>query len=121
MSARLPVSCDVIPRDFTEGAWCGGQLTSNDILDQRASSFVGCRWFNHFVSTISFCKKIDILSALSLDAEMIIIFFSLSLNNVHKTKPAVIQDLPTPRNAWICKRLGPVSYTHLTLPTNSGV
>ena len=47
------------------------------------------------------------LSARSLDAEIIMIFFSGLLNRVHRTKAPVIQDLPTPRNACICKRLGP--------------
>ena len=47
------------------------------------------------------------LSARSLEAEMIMIFFSLLLKRVHNTKAPVIQDLPTPRKAWICKRLGP--------------
>jgi hypothetical protein len=56
---------------------------------------------------ISFCKKIDMLSARSLDADMIIIFFSGSLKSVHKTKAPVIQDLPTPLKAWICNLFGP--------------
>lgn len=47
------------------------------------------------------------LSARSLDAEMIIIFFSGLLNRTQRTKAPVIQLLPTPRNAWICKRFGP--------------
>ena len=47
------------------------------------------------------------LSARSLDAEIIIIFFSALLKRVQRTKAPVIQDFPTPRNAWICKRLGP--------------
>ena len=43
----------------------------------------------------------------ALDADIIIIFFSESLNSVHKTKAPVIQDLPTPRKAWICNLFGP--------------
>ena len=56
---------------------------------------------------ISFCRKMDMLSARSFDADIIIIFFSLSLNSVHNTKAPVIQDLPTPRKAWICNLFGP--------------
>ena len=47
------------------------------------------------------------LSARSLDAEMIMIFFSESLNRVQRTNAPVIQDLPIPLKAWICRRLGP--------------
>ena len=75
--------------------------------DQRESSDFGLMWDSHGVSMISFCKKIDMLSARSLEAEMIMIFFSLSLNRVHNTNAAVIQLLPTPRNPWICRRFGP--------------
>ena len=47
------------------------------------------------------------LSALSLDADTTMIFLSGLLNSVQRTKAAVIQDLPTPRNAWIWSRFGP--------------
>jgi hypothetical protein len=47
------------------------------------------------------------LSARSFEAEMIMIFFSGLLKRVHNTNAPVIQLLPTPRNAWICSRLGP--------------
>jgi hypothetical protein len=47
------------------------------------------------------------LSARSLEAEIIMIFFSGSLKSVHNTNAPVIQLLPTPRKAWICSRLGP--------------
>ena len=56
---------------------------------------------------ISFWQKIEKLSALSLDADITMIFLSGSLNNTHNTKAAVIQDLPTPLKALICNRFGP--------------
>ena len=40
-SARLPVSCPVMPTDFTDGAWWGEQFTSKLILDHLASSDFG--------------------------------------------------------------------------------
>ena len=42
-SARDPVNCPVIPTDLTDGAWCGEQLTSNEMRDHRASSDLGRR------------------------------------------------------------------------------
>ena len=56
-SAREPVSWPVIPTDLTEGAWWGEQETSKLIRDQRESSPLGCKCFNHGVSIINFCKK----------------------------------------------------------------
>ena len=106
-SAREPVSWPVIPTDLTEGAWWGEHLTSNEIRDQRPPSSLGWRCCNQGVSIISFCKKIDMLSARSLEAEMIMIFFSALLKSVQRTKAPVIQLLPTPRKADICRRLGP--------------
>ena len=106
-SARLPVSCPVMPTDFTLGAWWGEHSTSKLTLDHLASSDFGRKWESHGVSIISFCRKIDMLSARSLDAEMIIIFRSGSRKSVHRTKAPVIQLLPTPRKAWIWRRLGP--------------
>ena len=106
-SARDPVSCPVIPTDLTDGAWCGLQLTSKLILDHLLSSDLGWRCFNQGVSMMSFCRKIDMLSARSFDAEIIMTFLSASLNSVHNTNAPVIHDLPTPRNACTCKRFGP--------------
>ena len=73
--------------------------TSKLIRDQRASSLFGRRCDSQGVSMISFWRKIDMLSARSFDAEIIMIFFSGLLKRVHNTKAPVIHDLPTPRNA----------------------
>ena len=81
--------------------------TSKEIRDHLWSSFLGFKWDNHGTSRISLWQKIEKASALSLEAETTITFLSGSLNNVQRTNAAVIQDLPTPRNAWICNLLGP--------------
>ena len=40
ISAREPVSCDVIPKDLTEGAWeAGAGPTSKEIFENRCLSF----------------------------------------------------------------------------------
>jgi hypothetical protein len=81
MSAREPVSCEVIPRDFTEGAWdAGAGPTSKEILENRCLS-VGFRCSNIGISWINRNVNVEKSSARVLDAETTRMFLEGSRSN----------------------------------------